>query len=148
VPGDDEQGIVDADAQADQYRQARGQLRDAEAVAEQADDHDPAAQAEQRGEQRQGHGQQRAEGDEKDHGSAGYADDHSAGELGLAGRVSCLAGHLDIKGRVAGCSRGQCRVVKRGGRPVGTAHRGDLNFSVRIARSAAWVCVGFRLRAG
>ena len=66
VPGDDEQRVVDADADADHGGELRGELGDRDRVREQLDDGEADADAEQRGEDGQAHRQHGAERDEQD----------------------------------------------------------------------------------
>jgi hypothetical protein len=66
VSGDDEEGVVDADAQADHRRQQWGEGHDVHVSGQ---DHKPRqadAQAEQGGEYREAHREQRAERDQQD----------------------------------------------------------------------------------
>ena len=73
-PGDDEQRVVDADPEADQPGDDRGERRRGEDVAEQPDQRQARADAEQRRRYRQPHGEQRAEGDQQDDRGGDNAD--------------------------------------------------------------------------
>ena len=66
VAGDDEQGVVDADREADHHRQRRGGGAQIERVGQGGDRGDADADADERGQQRQPGRDQRAEGDDED----------------------------------------------------------------------------------
>jgi hypothetical protein len=66
VAGDDQQGVVDADAQADHDAEERGEVGDRDHVAEQRDDRGAEADAEQGDAHRQAHRQHRAERQDQD----------------------------------------------------------------------------------
>jgi hypothetical protein len=74
VAGDDEQRVVDADAQPDHHAQERGEVGDGHEVAEDGDDHRAEADAEQRHAHGQAHGQHRAERHDQDDDGEGQAD--------------------------------------------------------------------------
>ena len=61
VPGDDEQRVVDADAEADQRGEDRADVVDRQPVAQQPDRERAADQREDRADQRQQHREERAE---------------------------------------------------------------------------------------
>ena len=86
VPGDDEQRVVDAHADADHGGQLGAERRHDQPGGEQGDDGEADADAEQGGEDRQAHGEHRAEGDEQD-------DDGGEDADGLA-RATWAAGRL------------------------------------------------------
>ena len=66
VAGDDEQRVVDADAEADQQRQLGAERRHRDHVREQPDHRDAGAEREARGDAAAAHRQQRAEHEEQD----------------------------------------------------------------------------------
>ncbi len=66
VAGDDEQGVVDADAEADHGHQLRTECRHGQDVAEQVDDAEADRDPDERGDDRQAHGHDRSEGHEHD----------------------------------------------------------------------------------
>ena len=94
VAGDDQQRVVDADADADHRRDRGRELGHREEAGDEADEGDAAADAEQRGDDRQAHRQQRAEGDQQDDDGGDDADE-LAGELGLLGED--VAAELDLQ---------------------------------------------------
>ena len=96
VAGDDEQRVVDADAEPDQQRQLRAERRHVDHVREQADDRDAGAEREARGEQRQHHRQQRAEDDEQDDRRGEEAERGAARAL-LVGLLDRLPAELDLQ---------------------------------------------------
>jgi hypothetical protein len=74
VAGDDQQRVVDADAQTDHDAQEGGEVGDGQHVAEDGDDGGPQPDAEQRHAHRQAHGQHRAERHDQDDDGEGQAD--------------------------------------------------------------------------
>jgi len=90
VAGDDEQGVVDPHAKADQRRELGAERSHVEHVGEQAIDGQAAAQRQAGRGQRQHHGQQRAE-DEEEHDARGQDADGQASRLGLVGALNGLA---------------------------------------------------------
>ena len=79
VSGDDEQRVVDADAETDHRDHRRCEVRHRQRVAEQRDDGAGDAEAEQRDADREAHREHRAERDDED-------DDRGEHAVGLAGR--------------------------------------------------------------
>ena len=88
VASDDEQRVVDADAQADQQRQLIGERRHVDHVREQADYPDPNAERHAGGQQRQQRRQQRAEHDEQ-HRGRGQETKQQAARVGALARALC-----------------------------------------------------------
>ena len=98
VSGDDEERVVDADADADHGGDLGRERGHVEQVGEQLDDRQSDADAGERGDDRQAHGQERTEGDEEDHdrgqdadclaGGHGLFDEHRPAELDLHGVVA------------------------------------------------------------
>ena len=78
VAGHDEQRVVDAHAEADHHRHLRGEVRRRHDGRPQTERGDGRRHAGQRGDDRQAHGHDRAEGDEQDHGR-GEEPDHLTG---------------------------------------------------------------------
>ena len=72
--GEDEERVVDADAEADHRRQLRRELGRVEDVGAERDQAEPDAEREQRGEDRQAHRHHRAEGQQQDHDRRQQAD--------------------------------------------------------------------------
>src|SRR4051794_32722155 len=81
VAGDDEERVVDTDAEADHRRQGGGDPGHLQRVLEQFDDRERAGEADDRREDRQHHRRRRTEGKEEDDHRRDQADD--LGELGL-----------------------------------------------------------------
>ena len=80
VSGDDEQGVVDADAEPDHCRDLRRELGHAVRVGEDAEDAGADAETEQRRADRQAHRQHRAEGQQQDDHGGEDAEDLALGE--------------------------------------------------------------------
>ena len=66
IPGDDEQGVVDADADADHRAERESQPRHVDARAEHVDKGEADAEAHHRSQQRKSHGDHAAEGQQQD----------------------------------------------------------------------------------
>ena len=102
VAGDDEQGVVDPDAEADQHAEDRGEADDGEDMAEQAGERVADADRDQGGHDRGDRGEQRAERQaEHDQGE----DDSERGAVGGltgAGRSRSPDRELDLQVRVPG----------------------------------------------
>ncbi|MGX1250017.1 hypothetical protein RKD48_002528 [Streptomyces ambofaciens] len=148
VPGDDEQGVVDADAESDEGAQHGREVGDGHDVAEERDAGVGGADGDQRG----GDGQQRrgdgAEGEEQDDRGDGHAD--GLGEVAAAGlgeRYGAAA-QFDLEsvglGRLGGVDHGPrlARVEVLGGRLEGDggvggvgvlADQGRVGVVVRVA---------------
>jgi hypothetical protein len=95
VAGDDEQGVVDPDAEADQHPEDRGETDDGEDVAEQAGQVVADADRDQGGHDRRDRGEQCAERQaEHDQGEDHPEDGAVGGLLGLD-VLDRLAGELD-----------------------------------------------------
>ncbi len=97
VPGDDEQRVVDADAEPDEHAEHRREVGDRHGVAEQHDAHVRGAAADERGRDGQQHRREGAEGDQQHHGRHRDAHDLAqvrAGALGVADR---LAAQFDLE---------------------------------------------------
>ena len=98
VAGDDEEHVVDPDADADHRGHLRREVGHLEHVGQQRDEAQADAEADDRDEDRQAHGQQRAEADEQDQRRHQEADALGA-ELGLLGTAEREAGQLDLQVR-------------------------------------------------
>ncbi len=94
VSGDDEQRVVDADAEADHRAERGGEVGDRHHVRQQRDDAGADADTEQRDSDRQTHGQDRAEGEDQHDDRERDADQLGFGRLELAER---LATDLDLE---------------------------------------------------
>ena len=81
VAGDDEQGVVDADAEADHGDHRRGEVGHRDDVAGQRHERRGDAEAEQRGADRQAHRQHRTEGQDEDDDGGDDAEDLALGQL-------------------------------------------------------------------
>ena len=102
VPGDDEQGVVDADAEADHGAQDEGELGDVEEGRQDADGGGTDEDAHQGGDDRQAHGHHRAEGDEQH--DDGDADADQLAARGVLCQLGEGAGELDLRRRSASAS--------------------------------------------
>ena len=102
VPGDDEQGIVDAHAEADQGAEDRREVDDVDRVGQRRDRHQPAADPDDGGDYRQQHRQQRAERDEQHHCGGEHADRRADAQRRLLGLLDGLAAELDVEPGRAG----------------------------------------------
>ena len=104
VAGDDEEGVVDADAEADHRRQLRAEVRHREHVAAQGDERDAREQPEQGGADGQAHGQHGAEGDEQDDDGGQDAEQLRRRQLERAEHVAAVldvqALHVDLVAEV------------------------------------------------
>jgi hypothetical protein len=94
VAGDDEQRVVDADAEADHDAQERCEVRDREHLAQQGDDGGAETDAEQGHAHRQAHGQHRAEGHDQDDDGERQAEGLGVGLLELGEDEPA---HLDLE---------------------------------------------------
>ena len=94
---DDEQRVVDADAEADHQRQLGGEARHVDHVAGEVDHPDPGAEAEQRGRDREPHRAERSEADQQDHDRGRDPDDRRESERCLLGLLDRLAAELDVE---------------------------------------------------
>jgi hypothetical protein len=121
----DEQGVVDADADADHEHGLVGEARHVDQVDGQADQGDAAADAEQGGQQGQAHGQDRPEGQQQDHHGGQEPGALAArGALlgeGVAAQLDPQAGHPDLRDQVAG---GPIGLLVPGGFPVAQVELG------------------------
>ncbi len=95
--GDDEQGVVDPDPQADHHRQLGGEVRHVQNLGSQGDQPDPGPQSEQGGDDRQPHRHERAEGDQEHDDGGQHPDRGGEPKRRLLGRLDCLSSQLDLK---------------------------------------------------
>ena len=102
VAGDDEQGVVDADAHADHRRQGARLGRDVEHEAGDEDQSGARAEADGRDGEGQAHGDDRAEGDQQDDHRAEHAQHLGRARLGLLGVLRQVAAELDLEAGGAG----------------------------------------------
>ena len=101
--GDDEQRVVDADAEPDHGRQLGGKLRRVDHVGAKGDDAEAGADSEQRGAQRHPRGHERPEGQEQDQERGDDAYERGDAEAGLLGVADGLAAERDLQvGRARG----------------------------------------------
>jgi hypothetical protein len=107
VAGDDEQRVVDPDAEADHRRQRRRDARHLDDVAEQLDDRQRRDQPEHRRHDRQDHRRDRAEGEHQDHDRRREADRLARLCVGLGDRLAEVAAGGDLE---PGLLRGALRV--------------------------------------
>ena len=114
-PGDDEQRVVDADAEADHRRGGWGPVRDVDHPAQELAERDRGAEAEHGGDQRQPHRDRGPEGEQQDDGGGEQPDAFGA-ERGRLGQRGDRAADLDLQGVVAGGEDGfdQCLGLGRG----------------------------------
>ena len=98
---EDEQRVVDADAEADHRGELGGEVGRVDHVREQGDRAEAGAQAEQRGDDRQAHRDQRAEGQQQHDDRRQQPDRRGDAEAGLLGRLDRLAAELDLQARAA-----------------------------------------------
>ncbi len=126
MPGDDEQGVVDADAEADEHAEHGGEVGDGHDVAEQ---HDPGvgdADADQGGGDGQQGGGEGAEGEEEDDGGDGHPDEFGGVQRGRLGEGDGGAAHLDLEPVAVGSVRGVHHGLGLGGADVaGLRGEGD-----------------------
>ena len=96
--GEDEERVVDADAEPDHQRQLRRELGRVEDVGAERDQAEADAEREQRGEDRQAHRDDRAEGEQQDHDRREQAD-HERGVAFFFGAdfLDRLAAELDLE---------------------------------------------------
>ncbi len=115
VPGDDEQRIVDADAEPDQHAEHRGEVGDGHGVAEQGDAGRGGPDGGQRGDDRQEGRGERPEGEEEHHGRGTEPDDFR--ELGARrlGERDPGAAQLDLKAAAGRAPRGVDDLLDLGG---------------------------------
>ena len=97
VPGDDEQGVVDADAEADHGAEDERELGDVQEGGQDADGGGTDEDAQQRGDDREAHGHHGAEGDEQHDDGDGDADQLAARRV--LGQLGEGAGELDLRRR-------------------------------------------------
>ncbi len=97
VAGDDEQRIVDADAEADEHAQHGGEVGDGHGMAEQADPGRGGADGDQRGDDRKKGRGERAEGEEEHHGRHPQPDDFRQLRTGRLGQRDPGAAQLHVE---------------------------------------------------
>ena len=90
VAGDDEQRVVDADAEADHRRHLDGELGHREHGGGETDHADAAEQPEDRGAEREAHRQHRPEGDEEDDDGGEEAERLAGRELELGEQLAAV----------------------------------------------------------
>ncbi len=101
--GEDEERVVDADAEADHRRQLRRELGGVEDVGAERDQAEADAEREQRGDERQAHRHDRAEGEQQDDDRSQQAD-HERGVAFFFGArfLDRLAAELDLEAVAVG----------------------------------------------
>ena len=104
--GEDEQRVVDADAEPDHRRQLRRELGGVEDVGAERDQAEADAEREQRGDDRQPHRHHRAEGDQQDHDRRQQADREGGVAAFFFGAdfLDRLAAELDLQAVAVGAS--------------------------------------------
>ena len=122
MSGHDEQGVVDAHAQADQEHQRGRELRHLHDVAEQPDQAHGGAERGQGRDEGQGHGEERPE-DEQQHDAGQEHADPGPAEGRPVRLLGQLARHRHLEARGCRptwpCSRGRWRRRSRGSGPAG-----------------------------
>ena len=133
-PGDDQQGVVDADAEADHRRGVGGPLRNVDEALEHLAERHRDAEAEQRGDERESHRDHGSEGDEQDDGGRDQADAlGSRGDRQGLGRDR--AAGLDLQAGVTGSEDGFDQGLGLGGGElVGRLVQGDIGVRRRAVR--------------
>ncbi|MEI2653793.1 MAG: hypothetical protein V9G12_16890 [Microthrixaceae bacterium] len=122
VAGDDEEGVVDADAEPDHDPEDGGVVRDGEDVAEEQGDPDAGGDTAECDGDREAHGEHRPEGqDQDDHGEG------EAEELGLRGvdHGQVLAAREDLEA----VDRGACSLIALPSRPDSVSSTSDDKFT-------------------
>ena len=99
VPGDEEQGVVDADAEADHAAQLGRPAGDVDQVGDERHRADAEGEAEERDRDREAHGDDRSERHEQDDGGGDQADELAGPGLGLLEREEQVAAHLEPQRR-------------------------------------------------
>jgi hypothetical protein len=133
VAGDDEQRVVDADADADHGAERDGEVGDRHHVRQQRDDAGADADAEQRDPDRQAHRQHRAERDDQDDDGEREADQLGLGGLELRQR---LTADLDLEPVDLRCELGDLGADLRRlglGDVVGQVDAGDRHTAGQLA---------------
>ena len=101
-PGEDEQRVVDADPEADEDAELRGERGHADRVGQHVDDRQSRDQSDRRAEQRQQRGQDRAEEQQQHDQRRGHADERAGGGTRVGGRGD-ITHDVDLHaGRVRG----------------------------------------------
>ena len=98
---EDEQRVVDPDAEPDHRGELGGEVGRVDDVREQRDHAEAGAEAEQRGDDRQAHRDQRAERQQQHDDRREQPDGRGDAEAGLLGRLDRLAAELDLQARPA-----------------------------------------------
>ena len=141
VPGDEEQRVVDADAEADHAAQHGRPAGDLDQVGDQRQRADPEGEPEHRHPDRQSHRDDRAERHEQDDDRGDQAEDLADPGLRLLEREEQVPAHLDPQRRVRG-GRGAVRLQPlqvRGVQPLddGVLHLDHRDPAVRRERGSA-----------
>ena len=118
MTGDDEEGVVDADAQPDEHAEHRGEVGDGHDVAEQHDAGVGGADAGERGGDGQQRGGERAEGEEQHDGGHQHADDLGEVAAGGLGAGDGGAAEFDLEAGGLGGLGGVHHGVRLGGGDV------------------------------
>ena len=95
---EDEQRVVDPDAEPDHRGELGGEVGRVDDVREQRDRPEPGAEAEQRRDDRQAHRDHRAERQQQDDDRREQPDRRGDAEARLLGRLDRLAAELDLRG--------------------------------------------------
>ena len=143
---DDEEGVVDADAEPDHQRELGGEVDHVDEVAAEPDHAEAGAEAEERRHDRQAHREQRAEAEQQDDHGGQEADSGREADARLLGLLDRLAAELDLQGgRARGLGRRDHAVDRRLRQLVralveldgGEADRARLRDGVRAGRVGA-----------
>ena len=107
VAGDDEERVVDPDAEPDHRREGRGDRGDLDQVPEQADEREAAGEAEDRRRDREAHRDDGPEGEEQDDHRGQDSDRLARAGARLRDRLAEVAADADLEPRVG---RGRGRI--------------------------------------
>ena len=99
---DDEQRIVDPDAQADHHRELRRDIRHAREMGRDSDQRDAGDQTQAGGDQRHPGGDQRAEGQQQDHQGRDHPDSRGGADVEALGLLDHRAAGGDLEAPARG----------------------------------------------
>ena len=148
-PGDDEQRVVDADAEPDHRRSGRSPIRDVDDPAQDLTERESGAEAEHGGDQWKPHRHRRPEDEQQDDGRRDQPDAFGSERGGLRQRCD-RAADLDLEGVVAGGEDGFDQGFGLlGGEVAVTLVQGDLGVRRRaVVRDLRRTAVGERAGDG
>ena len=119
VAGDDEERVVDPDAQSDHQGELGGEVGHAQDPAHQPDQAESGPEPEQGGDDREAHREHRAEADQEDHDRGADADERGVADREPLRLLDRLAVQLDLKA-------GRARSGGRGDHPPRRGDRQDV----------------------